>query len=239
MPSEEIAGQLNAAERRILTTAVLDAPKKPDVILEVGTWLGGGSTLHLLRALEKNGHGHLWGIEADPSIYEAMLENIRRAAPEAVHRFTPLFGFSHDVIPEWLGQRGPDAIVDLVFLDGGNNPMEQINEFKLLADRIPVGGQLLAHDAKMRKGKWLVPYLSRFDNWQVKLHDVSEHGLLQSQKLDHRPSPASLRAAETNLLKMQCNPIEIAAAVLPSKICGFALSLLPQRFARRLSDGCK
>jgi len=25
----------------------------------------------------------------------------------------------------------------------------------------------MAHDAKMRKGKWLVPYLSLLDNWQV------------------------------------------------------------------------
>ena len=60
----------------------------------MGTWLGGGSTLHLLRALEKNGVGHLWGIEADRSTYDEMLENIRTAVPEAVRRFTPLFGFS-------------------------------------------------------------------------------------------------------------------------------------------------
>jgi predicted O-methyltransferase YrrM len=239
MPSEEIAGQLNSEERRLLTEAVLNVSKKPEVILEVGTWLGGGSTLHFLRALGKNGQGHLWGIEADQSIYERMLENIRLAAPEAVHRFTPLLGFSRDVIPKWLHQQGPEAIVDLVFLDGGNNPMEQINEFKLLADQIPIGGQLLAHDAKLRKGKWLVPYLSQLDNWQVQLHDVSEHGLLQARKLADQPSPPSYRTAEANLLKMRCNPIEIAAAVLPSKICGFALSLLPQRWARRLSDGCK
>lgn len=239
MPSEEIAGQLNTEERRLITAAILDAPKKPEVVLEVGTWLGGGSTLHFLRALERNGQGHLWGIEADQSIYERMLENIRRAAPEAVHRFTPLFGFSRNVIPEWLHQQGPDAIVDLVFLDGGNNPMEQINEFQLLDPHIPVGGQLMGHDAKMRKGKWLVPYLSLLDNWQVQLHDVSEFGLMHARKMAPQPSPASRRAARMCLLKKRCNPIEIAAAVLPSRVCGFALGLLPQRFARQLSDGCK
>src|SRR5438477_7390960 len=97
--SSEIAGQLSDQERRLLTDAILDAPKKPEVVLEVGTWLGGGSTLHILRALERNGVGHLWGIEADHSIYNKMLGNIRRTAPEAIDRFTPLFGYSHDVIP--------------------------------------------------------------------------------------------------------------------------------------------
>ena len=237
--SSEIAGQLNDEERRLLTNAILEALKKPEVVLEVGTWLGGGSTLHILRALQRNGVGHLWGIEADHSIFEQMLENIGRAAPEAISRFTPLFGFSHEVIPSWLKDLEAEAKVDLVFLDGGNNPGEQIEEFHLLDAHIPVGGQLLAHDAKLRKGKWLVPYLSRLDNWQVQLHDVSEHGLLYACKVAPRPSGGSRRAARTCLLKMRSNPIEMAAAILPSRVCGFVLGLLPRKIARRLSDGCK
>ena len=233
----EIPGQLNAAERRIITAAILESSKKPRVVLEVGTWLGGGSTLHFLNALEKNKQGHLWGIEADKSIYDRMLANIRSAAPDSMHRFTPLFGFSHKVIPEWLKQQGPDATVDVVFLDGGNNPAEQIEEFQLLDPHIPIGGQLMAHDAKMRKAKWLLPYLCRLDNWQVQLHDVSEHGLIQARKIAFQPSASSQRAANMSLLMMRCNPIEIAAAILPSKVCGFVLSLLPQRLAWRLSDG--
>ncbi|PZR73151.1 MAG: hypothetical protein DLM52_11650, partial [Chthoniobacterales bacterium] len=152
--SLQIAGQLNAEERRIITAAVLEQRPKPEVIVEVGTWLGGGSTLHFLRALEENGEGHLWGIEADKNVYTKMLQNIGRAAPEALHRFTPLFGFSQDVIPQWVAQQGAGFAVDIAFLDGGNNPGEQITEFKLLDPHVPIGGQLLAHDAKMRKGKW-------------------------------------------------------------------------------------
>jgi predicted O-methyltransferase YrrM len=167
MPNSHIEGQLNEAERRLLTEAITQAREKPEIVIEVGTWLGGGSTLHILRALEKNGQGHLWGIEADRSIYERMLANIRAATPEACQRFTPLFGFSQDVIPHWLSEQASGMAVDFAFLDGGNNPGEQIEEFQLLDPRIPVGGQLMAHDAKMRKGKWLVPYLSRLDNWQL------------------------------------------------------------------------
>lgn len=235
----EIAGQLNGAERAILSRAVLEASRPPRVVLEVGTWLGGGSTIHLLRALEQTGQGHLWGIEADQTIYNQMLANLRAAAPEAVNRFTAMFGFSTDVIPGWLQTLGDGARVDLVFLDGGNNPVEQIHEFHLLDPHIPVDGSLFAHDAKMRKGKWLTPYLSRLDNWRVTLHGASEVGLLEARKLADRPSASSRRAARAELAKLRCNPIEIAAALLPSSVCGLALGLLPRRLARRLSDGCK
>lgn len=54
---------------------------------------------------------------------------------------------------------GPEFRVDLAFLDGGDNPYEQVREFQFLDPRIPVGGQLLSHDAKLRKGRWLVPYV--------------------------------------------------------------------------------
>src|SRR5438105_2506835 len=123
-----IEGQLNAKEREILSKAMVDARVAPRTVLEVGTWLGGGSTLHILRALEKNGKGHLWGIEADHSIYERMLANLKAEAPEIINRFTPLFGFSQDVIPRWLAEQ-PALQVDFVFLDGGNRPLEQITEF--------------------------------------------------------------------------------------------------------------
>ena len=40
-----IEGQLNEAERRLITEAITGVAKKPLVAIEVGTWLGGGSTL--------------------------------------------------------------------------------------------------------------------------------------------------------------------------------------------------
>ena len=237
VPPVEIAGQLNSEERRIITAAILDAPKKPEVVLEVGTWFGGGSTLHFLRALEKNGTGHLWGIEADRSIYNQMIENIRSAAPEASNRFTPLFGFSNQVIPRWLRELRPEQQVDLVFLDGGDNPFEQIQEFTLLADRIRIGGQLFAHDAKLRKGKWLLPYLSLLDNWKVELHDTSTEGLLSARKLAANPSPQSSRAARRKLISMRLQPIELIGRLLPSPVCNALLMMMPERFRNRVSQG--
>src|SRR5438477_4667920 len=111
-----IAGQLNETERRLISEAILNAPKKPETAIEVGTWLGGGSTLHILRALEQNGTGHLWGVEADRSIYDRMLANIRAAAPVESKRFTPIFGFSSNALPQWKREQPPDVAVDFCFL---------------------------------------------------------------------------------------------------------------------------
>ena len=230
---------MSEAERRFLTDAIRNASKKPQVVLETGTWLGGGSTLHILRALHQNGTGHLWGIEIDRSIYTQMVANIRAALPEAADRFTPIFGRSQDVIPRWLVESSAAGRADFVFLDGGDNPLEQIVEFKLLADRIPVGGRLMAHDAKMRKGKWLVPYLSLLDNWQVQLHELSEVGLLDAVKLRERPGSASLRAAERKLFWMRLEPIELAGRCLPRPACQIIASALPKKLMLRISQGRK
>src|SRR5208282_2615359 len=111
-------------------------------------------------------------------------------------RFTPLFGFSEKVLPSWVASLPADAGIDLIFLDGGNHPCEQIFEFKLLDPHIRVGGVLMAHDARLRKGKWLVPYLSQLDNWKTKLFDLSEVEMLRACKIKDQPSEESRRSAE-------------------------------------------
>ena len=234
-----IEGQLSAGERQLLTDTVLNLPGKPQIVLEVGTWLGGGSTLHILRALDRLGSGHLWGVEAQKDIYDKMITNIRAAAPEAVERFTPLFGFSGKVLPEWLASLPAGAEIDIAFLDGGDNPYEQIEEFKLLAARMKTGGVLMSHDARMRKGKWIVPYVSLLDNWKTELFDFSQEGLFRACKVKPRPSAESLKAAERKLTGMRLAPVELAARLLPSKVCAWALRAMPGRLARRLSQGRK
>lgn len=232
-----IEGQLSSAERELLMQEILTAAKKPAVVIEVGTWLGGWSTLHILRALEKNGEGHLWGIEADQEIYARMMQNLRQAAPEALHRFTPLFGFSKHVIPQWLADKKQDFQIDLAFLDGGNNPMEQILEFRLIDPFMPVGSLLLAHDARMRKGKWLVPYVSALDNWESRVLDTSEVGLFHARKMRAESSEVSLTRANRRLWRNRLEPAEVAAALLPRQLCGLVLRLLPARISTRLAGG--
>lgn len=232
----EIEGQLNLEERRLLTQAILEGPETRNV-LEVGTWLGGGSTIQILRALEQKKSGHLWGIEADQSVYTQMIANLRAIVPRALERFTPLFGRSQEVIPKWLTEKGDTFRIDLAFLDGGNNPSEQITEFKLIDPYIPVGGILMTHDAKLRKGRWLVPYISRLDNWKSELHDVSAEGLFSARKTAGHPSPASLRVAQSHLRRLRMAPAEIAAAILPARVRHAFFSVMPERITKRLAEG--
>jgi hypothetical protein len=56
-----------------------------------------------------------------------MIANIRAGAPEAVDRFTPLFGLSNEILPSWLQSLPADQEIDFVFLDGGD---------KLLANHV-------------------------------------------------------------------------------------------------------
>ncbi len=232
-----IEGQLSGEERRLLSEAILHSNPKPETVIEVGTWLGGGSTLHILQALQQNGCGHLWGIEADHGIYERMLANIQKAVPEAAARFTPLFGLSDQVIPKWIAEKGTGLRVDFAFLDGGDNPNEQILEFQQLDPHIPIGGQLMAHDARVRKGKYFVPYLALLDHWRSQVHNSSEVGLLTATKIAESPSDESLAAASAALRRLRRQPSELLAPLLPSKLKGFILKMLPRRWFQALMGG--
>lgn len=229
-------GQLNSTERGIITQWVREL--KPERALEVGTWMGGGSTLHILMALEANRKGHLWGIEASASIYDKMIANISSAGPQLVARFTPVFGFSQKVIPALLAEQGCSTF-DFVFLDGGDNPMEQILEFQLLSDAVPVGGVLLSHDAKRRKGKWLIPYLNAHDNWQCKLHEVSDEGLFEARKIADAPSAKSQAQAATILRSLRMEPKEVLGRLLPTPVINVILAFLPRKTVLALTQDRK
>jgi hypothetical protein len=86
----------------------------------------------------------------------------------------------------------------------------------------------------MRKGKWLVPYLSLLDNWEVQLHELSEVGLLDAVKLREQPGAASLQAAERKLLRMRLKPVEVAGALLPAGLNKVILEAMPEKLRRRL-----
>jgi predicted O-methyltransferase YrrM len=229
-----IESQLHPVEKRIFRERV-DSMREP-AILEIGTYKGGGSTLTFLEVLKNKGAGKLIGIEADPNVFAEMKANISSVDPEFFAFFEPISGFSQDVIPNLLVTHPQ---FDLVFLDGGNNPREQIEEFELLKDSIPVGRFLFSHDANLRKGHWLVPYISELDNWRVTIHQASEEGLLEAMKLAATPSPASLQRARSILRGRMLSPVEMATRFFPSSFKGFVLKMLPLKIRRRIGEGRK
>jgi predicted O-methyltransferase YrrM len=229
-----LESQLHPLEKQILGRTV-DTINDP-TILEIGTYKGGGSTLTLLETLKRKSSGRLIGIEADPDVFDEMKANITSVDPGYFDFFEPISGFSQSVIPELLTKY---PRFDLAFLDGGNNPREQIEEFELLKDAIPVGGFLFSHDANLRKGHWLVPYLSELDNWRVTIHQASEEGLLEAEKIRTNPSPASSQRARKILWGKMLSPVELSTLLFPSSFKGFVLKLLPLKIRRRIGEGRK
>ena len=230
-------GQLNTAERTILIEYLLKGDKPPEIAIEVGTWLGGGSTLHILRELVRQGKGHLWGIEADKSIYEAMLSNIKSALPSSLNYFTPIFGFSQKVLPELIRNQSAKQAIDFVFLDGGDSPSEQVDEFEILDPSIVVGGRVVSHDAKLRKGKWFVPYIMALDHYESKLHDVSDEGLLTAIKIRDFPNAKSKANAQRILRRLRQDPVEFLGRISPRWALRLASKILPKFLVRRVGQG--
>jgi predicted O-methyltransferase YrrM len=231
---QTIESQLHPAEKNIFSARVSAMPAC--TILEIGTYKGGGSTLTFLETLKRKGAGKLIGIEADANVFAEMKANINSVDPGYFSFFEPISGFSQRMIPNLL-TRYPRF--DLAFLDGGNNPREQIEEFELLKEAIPVGGYIFSHDANLRKGHWFVPYISELDNWRVTIHQASEEGLLEAEKIGESPSAASLKKAQRVLRRRMLSPIEVATLLFPSSFKGFVLNLLPLKIRRRIGEGRK
>ena len=237
--TDSIQGQLSSKERELLVDYLLKGGNPPQVIVEIGTWLGGGSTLHILRELVRQGTGHLWGVEADQSIYDGMVANIRSAIPEGTSYFTPLFGFSQMILPKWLSEQGGGLKIDFAFLDGGDSPGEQVDEFNILDPHIVVGGRVLSHDAKLRKGKWFVPFITALDHYEVVLHDISDEGLLTAVKTKDFPSAESKENARRILKRLKSIPVERIGRLTPRWALRLAAMILPRSLVLRVGQGRK
>lgn len=239
LPQTDVEGQLNPEERDLIRRYLVMGEMPPKVAIEVGTWLGGGSTMVILREFANSGVGHLWGVEADEGIYERMINNLRAALPEGLPHFTPLLGLSQKRLPEWIASQGSGLEIDFIFLDGGDSPREQIDEFHLLDRHLKVGGRILSHDANFRKGKWFVPYIKALDNYRVTIHQVSQEGLLAAVKLAPHPSDASRLEAAKILGRCRREPVELFGHLTPRWMIRLAARVLPASIIRRFGQGRK
>jgi len=228
-----LEGQLNSAERNLIFDIVTRLlPEKP-VCLEVGTYKGGGSTLHILKALSR-GDGILFGIEASKTIYQEMKASLLFHQPDLCRRFTPLWGFSQQVIPS-LVNSGRLQKVNFAFLDGGNNPCEQIDEFFILDPLMPVGSVLMSHDAFLRKGKFLRRILPLMDHWKTEILPISTEGVLVATKIASQP--ANPFKARLVLFLCRLTPLEVAAKLTPQWFRSALFRALPHKLAAWIADG--
>lgn len=129
-------GQLHRDERALLYTLVLGT--RPSRCLEVGTWLGRGSTFFIASALAEVGAGHLWTVETDGAAVDAARAAYAAEKPDLAPFVTFLCGRADE--QEWAGE------YDLMFLDGGLCGEEALAEWRLLEGRCSPTATVAFHD---------------------------------------------------------------------------------------------
>ncbi len=101
-------GQMCDVERRLIYNTVREL--RPEVVVECGTWMGGGSTLAVARALQDNKLGKLHTFETDLGFYASAL--LGYVQEQAV--LLPFITFHLD---DFLTHRNM-ANADMAILDG-------------------------------------------------------------------------------------------------------------------------
>lgn len=136
-----VRGQLWVAERELLYETVRN--ERPDVAFEIGTWLGGGSTLFMAQAMYENQNGVLHTVETDRVIHEQAVAAYQAYLPHLLDHVRFHLGSSEEIFPQILGSL---SRVDLLFLDGAEDPRETLYQFRLFEPRFGDGTVLACHD---------------------------------------------------------------------------------------------
>jgi predicted O-methyltransferase YrrM len=149
------------ADRTCLYETVLEA--KPKLIFEVGTWLGGGSTMYLAKGLQKNGFGELHTSEIDAAIHQQALANYQAEFPELLPFVKFHLGNSLEVFPPVLVGKS----IDVIFLDGAENAEESVRQFLMFEPFTHPESILMAHDWNTEKMRSLRPILESSKVWKI------------------------------------------------------------------------
>jgi predicted O-methyltransferase YrrM len=157
-------GQMNPEERRLLYETVI--AQKPEVVMEVGTCRGGGTTYFISCALNNLGQGVLYTVENNPDFFNWALSLYSKEGP--LHDLGPYvkfnFGNSLEVYPPIIHELGK---VDIAMLDSGEDSMQTLWDFALMRPFIPVGGCLILHDWDNGKTDYIRPIVNNDADWLV------------------------------------------------------------------------
>jgi predicted O-methyltransferase YrrM len=157
-----IPGQLWRADRKLLYQTIRKI--KPNTVLEVGTWHGGGSTYFISQALHDNGFGVLHTVEIDREAHEAAKDNYRRYLPHLLEHVHFHFGKATEIYPPLLRELRP---IDAVFLDGSANAEEALHEFEMFKPFLQRKAVVLMHDWDNEKMLLLRPRIEQSSEWRV------------------------------------------------------------------------
>jgi hypothetical protein len=156
-----VLGQMWFEDRRVLYNTI--RALRPERCFEIGTWVGGGSTLVIARALRENGSGKLHTIEIKADVHADATRLYERHAPE----LRPFVEFHRGdykaVFPELLRAGG----VDFFVLDGAEDGAETMEQFEFFDAASHPGTALFAHDWGSEKCCRVRPYVEQSDRWEV------------------------------------------------------------------------
>jgi predicted O-methyltransferase YrrM len=154
-------GQMYFEDRRVLYDTVRRL--KPQRCFEVGTWLGGGSTLVIARALRDNGGGRLHTIEILDDVHSKAVGYYERHVPELRPFVEFHLGDYRDHFPALVENGG----VDFFVLDGAENAEQTMEQFSFFDERSHPGTALFAHDWESEKSRLVRPEIEGSERWQV------------------------------------------------------------------------
>lgn len=152
-------GQLTDSERKFLRQAVLIA--KPQLVLEVGTWKGGGSTWQIASALFENNHGMLYTCETEKAFYDEAMSLFKYHSHVRLH-LQP----SCSLIQRMISN---DEIPDFIFMDGPEDETTAMNDLNSLMPYLRCSALLCVHDfdPPSIKAAQLRPYLENSNEWEL------------------------------------------------------------------------
>jgi hypothetical protein len=171
-------GQLSDTERDYLFNLVISI--KPNLVLESGTWLGGGSTLFLVKGVFENKIGKLHTYESHTPYWK----HANNFSEQSIYK-SYIDLFNEDFIEGCKKYNFEDNKV-IIFLDGcdegadGKHPFplemypeisENLQAFKILEFKIKSGTNVLLHDwnVDLGRGTWVKKYLEKnnFNGWEL------------------------------------------------------------------------
>jgi len=134
-------GQLTPEERKALYTTILN--EKPNVVFEVGTWKGGGSTYFISSGLYENKIGKLYTVECNKIFYDHAINLYNTTFSHLLPYVNFNYGESLIVYPEILEKI---SNIDFLFLDGGIVPEKTLAEYYMFMPYLKTGAILACHD---------------------------------------------------------------------------------------------
>lgn len=158
---KKLHGQMYIEDRKALYDLIIS--EKPKTCFEIGTYKGGGSTFFLSSAFAKVGNGKLITLESNIKLHQFAKNFYKKHLPLLEKHTIFLLGSSPTQFLPLIKEN--KNVVDCVFLDGSDDQVETVEQYKFFIQFFHSGSILMAHDWFTDKMKLLKPIIERDKQW--------------------------------------------------------------------------